>query len=118
MSGPLPVYPRATDLGSGPDGMNGGIVHELVTDDAYDQVYKWYKSKMPPHSELDYKGCAGMKMPANAPPQEVALFSVGTLGKDYRAAFIVGIPREPPTRADGWPQGKPLPHTIIMLKVR
>lgn len=119
MNGPLPVYPRATDVGSMPEGTNGGIAHELITDDTYEQVYKWYKSKMPPASERHQpKECGGIKMPASRSGEEFAIFSVGALGKDYRGVFIVGIPRDAPNaRIVGWPKGKPLPRTIIMQNV-
>jgi hypothetical protein len=111
------VYPRATQAGFGPDGLNnGGLVIELVTDDSFDRVSGWYRAKMPPGSER--RDCGGRPMPVTPHMPRDALFSVGKLGTDYRAAWILEMPKdEPNTRAQGWPKGKPLPNTIVMLKV-
>jgi hypothetical protein len=45
----LPLYPNATSQASGASNGQAGTV--LTTEDAFDKVYAWYKSKMPAGSE-------------------------------------------------------------------
>ncbi len=45
----LPLYPNATSQASGASNGQAGTV--LTTEDSFDKVYAWYKSKMPAGSE-------------------------------------------------------------------
>jgi len=113
MNGPLPRYPRATEVAADQDpGPYGGFVHQLISDDSYSQVSSWYRSRMPFGSERQWPNDCGPKAMYQT-MQGSALFTVGTLGKDYRAAWVTKVP--PDSRVKGWPIGKQLPRTIILL---
>jgi hypothetical protein len=114
MAGPLPVYPHMKQIGAGADGMPGGLVRVYSSDDPYEIIYGWYQRAMPSGSEHDWTKCGPMLK--TTPPTDVALFSVGTLDKDYRAVFIVGFPKD--QIPHGWPKGTRVPRTMITLKVR
>jgi hypothetical protein len=115
MAGPLLVYPRATQTFAGEDVPNG-YARILESNDSWQMIARWYRHAMPAGSERKTKpGCQDL-LPKNMPPPEVASFSVGKLGKDYRAVFIAGLPaNETP---HGWPKGKKVPRTIIMIRDR
>jgi hypothetical protein len=67
----LPTYPGATSEASGSQGSSAGTV--LTTDDSFDKVYDWYKSKLPAGSE---------KAKLNAGGVSTATFQVsGSSGK-------------------------------------
>gem|GEM_PF-4306745 len=67
---------------------------------------------MPFGSERQWSNDCGPKA-MDQTMQGSALFTVGTLGKDYRAAWVMEVP--PDSRLNGWPMGKQLPRTIILL---
>jgi hypothetical protein len=117
MAGPIPIYPRSTQS-SAIAPPPGGHQRVLESDDSWQTIADWYRHRMPAGAERKNKaGC--LDLPKNMPPPEVALFSVGKLGKDYRAVFITGLPvnETPNGSPNGWPEKK-VPRTIIFIQDR
>ena len=115
MAGPLPIYPRATQASAGSD-VPSGYVRIFESDDSWQRIASWYRHAMPAGSERMMKSGCQERLPKNMPAPEIALFSVGKFGKDYRAVFITGLPAN--GRPNGWPKGKKVPRSIIWIKDR
>ena len=115
MAGPLPIYPRATQTFAGSDVPNG-YVRMFESDDSWKTVARWYRHALPEGSERMMRPGCQEALPKNMPAPEGALFSFGKLGKDYRAVFVTGLPKN--ERPHGWPDGKKVPRTFIVLKDR
>jgi hypothetical protein len=77
----LPLYPGATSQASAASNGEAGTV--LSTDDSFDKVYAWYKSKMPAGSEKAKLSAGGMSTATFQIDQKggkgtVAITSTGT----------------------------------------
>ncbi len=112
MAGPIPVYPRARPslAFTLPP---GGHQRILESDDSWQTIADWYRHAMPAGAERKPKPDCDKPLPKGIPPPEIAMFSVGALGKDYRAVMISGLPSD----GHGWPE-KRVPRTLIMIQDR
>ena len=86
----LPEYPGAAVQvkgNSGGAGMGSSSGQILRTPDSFSQVYTWYQSKMPAHSERSHISAAGV---------ETALF-VLTSGDKHQTVTIARTAADPDT---------------------